>query len=303
LRLLEAAYDSGITHFDVAPMYGLGVAEEELGRFARAWRDRVVIATKYGLAPTRLARQLARIQAPVRRVFLAIPSLRERARASASGPTTGLGGALYSKQGYDSRSARASLEHSLRALGTDHLDLLLLHDPAPEDVEPEARGFLEDAVRRGDIREWGIAGEPDVVTAAARALEEKVPVLQVRDDILAGPRPPVPDHADPRITFGVLTHPLGRLIEHLAEPSTRRRWSDATGVDCASTQELVDLLLRDAFLTNPRGTVLYSSIREEHIRSAALLADAPPGLPDPGLEAFRDLVRSELTGAATAADS
>lgn len=302
LRLLEAAYDCGVIHFDVAPMYGLGVAEEELGRFAGARRDRIVIATKFGLAPTRLARQVARIQAPVRRLFLAMPSLRERARSSAAGPSSGRGGgALYTKEGYDSRTARRSLENSLRALRTDYLDLLLLHDPEPGDVQPEAiRPFLEDAVSRGDIREWGIAGEPEVAFAAARSFDARVPIMQVRDDILAGSPRSLPDDADPRITFGLLARPLGRLTAHLAEPSTRQRWSGATGVDCGSAEELVNLLLRDALAMNPRGTVLYSSIHEERIRSAALLADALPESASADLEAFRGLVEAELRDTATA---
>jgi D-threo-aldose 1-dehydrogenase len=304
LRLLEAAYDCGVTHFDVAPMYGLGVAEAELGRFARGRRDRIVIATKFGLAPTRLARQVGRIQAPVRRLFLSMPSLRERARSSAAGPSSGRGGALlYTKEGYDSRSARRSLENSLRALRTDYLDLLLLHDPEPGDVEAEAtRPFLEDAVSRGDIREWGIAGEPEVTFAVARSFDTRVPIMQVRDDILAGPPQTLRDDADSRITFGVLARPLGRLVAHLAEPSTRQRWSDATGVDCGSTEELVHLLLLDALVTNPRGTVLYSSIHEERIHAAALLADALSETPSPGLETFRGLVGSELRDTAPAAD-
>jgi D-threo-aldose 1-dehydrogenase len=305
MRLLEAAHDCGLTHFDVAPMYGLGVAEEELGRFAAGRRDRIVIATKFGLAPTRLARQIAHVQGPVRRLFLAMPSLRERARASAAGPSSGPGGALlYTKHGFDSHSARTSLEQSLKALRTDYLDLLLLHDPAPEEVEPEAiRPFLENAVSRGDIREWGIAGEPEIAADAARSFDGQVPIMQVRDDILAVPERTLLADADPRITFGVLTHPLGRLVAHLAEPSTRQRWSNATGVDCGSTQEIVNLLLRDALVTNPRGTVLYSSIHEERIRSAALLAAAPPESLHSGLETFRGLVDSKLRDVGAVADS
>lgn len=302
LRLLEAAYDCGITHFDVAPMYGLGVAEAELGRFARQRRDRIVIATKFGLAPTRLARQVARIQAPVRQLFLAMPSLRERARSSASGPSAGLGGAaLYKRQGYDGRAAQASLQRSLKALRTDYLDLLLLHDPAPGDVEGEAiRPFLEQAVSRGEIREWGVAGEPEIAFAAASSVNQGVPLMQVRHDILAGPAETLPADAEPRITFGVLAHALGILSAYLADASTRQRWSNATGIDCGSTQELANLLLQDAFAANSCGTVLYSSIHEERIRSAARLAADPPGSFNPGLEKFRGLVDSELREVAAA---
>lgn len=303
--LLEAAYDSGVTHFDVAPMYGLGVAEAELGRFAQRRRDQIVIATKFGLACTQLARGVARIQAPVRRLFLAMPSLRERARSSAVGPSSGFGGdLLYIRQGYDSGSARASLERSLKALRTDYIDLFLLHDPGPAEIRSEAiRPFLEEAVSRGDIREWGIAGEPDVALDAARCIEGGVPIMQVRDDVFERPTVAPADDADPRITFGVLSRPLGALTAHLAEPSNCRRWSEATGVDCSSTQELVNLLLLDAFAANSRGTVLYSSIHEERIRAAGLLADAALGSLSPGVTAFRGLMVSELRDNDRAIDS
>jgi D-threo-aldose 1-dehydrogenase len=66
-RLFEAAVDAGIRHFDAAPMYGLGLVEGELGRFAQGRRDRLVIATKFGITPAPAARALARAQAPIRR--------------------------------------------------------------------------------------------------------------------------------------------------------------------------------------------------------------------------------------------
>jgi len=49
--------------------------------------------------------------------------------------------------------------------------------------------------------------------------------------------------------------------------------------------------------------VLYSSIHEERIRAAALLADAPTESLYPGLEAFRGLVDSELQDVVPAAES
>src|SRR3954452_19764418 len=75
MRLLEAAFDGGVRHFDTAPMYGLGRSEPELGRFVRGRRDQVVIATKFGIAPTAVARALGRVQGPVRRVLASVPSL------------------------------------------------------------------------------------------------------------------------------------------------------------------------------------------------------------------------------------
>jgi aryl-alcohol dehydrogenase-like predicted oxidoreductase len=45
-RILETAYELGIRYFDTAWVYGLGQAEERLGRFARTNRDSIWIATK-----------------------------------------------------------------------------------------------------------------------------------------------------------------------------------------------------------------------------------------------------------------
>src|SRR6266404_3802067 len=51
LSVLQAACAQGITHFDVARVYGLGWAEGILGEFLKGKRDRVTITTKFGLKP------------------------------------------------------------------------------------------------------------------------------------------------------------------------------------------------------------------------------------------------------------
>src|SRR3954466_15030358 len=44
-RLLEAAFDAGISHFDTARSYGYGEAESALGDFIRGRREQVTVAT------------------------------------------------------------------------------------------------------------------------------------------------------------------------------------------------------------------------------------------------------------------
>ena len=66
VAMLEAAFDAGIRHFDVAPMYGFGQAEGCLGEFLGRHRADVTVTTKYGIPPAKnqgligLARVLAR---------------------------------------------------------------------------------------------------------------------------------------------------------------------------------------------------------------------------------------------------
>lgn len=269
--MLEAAFAEGIRHFDVAPMYGLGVAEPELGAFARHRRDEVVIVTKFGIRPTPLSRAVGRIQGPIRALLSAAPGAREAARSAAPGPGSGtVGSLLYRSDGYGADAARRSLERSLRALGTDYIDLLLLHDPAPEAVDPEdTRRFLDDAQRRGLIRAWGVAGEARASVEVAERLLGSQQVIQVRDDLvqrqgrLASVAPP----ALPRITFGILGRTMNLVRRHLEQhPEERAAWNDEVGVDCGRADDLGAVLFAEAFESNPHGVTLFTTTRPERIR-------------------------------------
>ena len=280
-QILGTAYDAGVRHFDVAPMYGLGLAESEIGRFARGRRDAITIATKFGIAPTRLARCLGRGQGPVRRILEAVPALRNQARKKAAGPQSGPAGTLlYSAEGYHPAAARKSLERSLRALGTEYIDLFLLHDPIPGSMRSEdVHCYLEDARRTGLIRAWGLAGEVAPCLQTASDFADSQPVLQVRDDIwLRSPRH-IPTGIGGLITFGILGDALGRLLGSLAaEPEERTRWTELTGADCGNPEVVASLLLAAALRENNSGIVLFSTIRPHRILQAidaAQTSDAP----------------------------
>src|SRR5690349_10156669 len=102
VQLLGAAYEAGIRHFDVAPMYGLGRAEAELGAFARARRSELTITTKFGIDPTLMAYALGRGQSPLRRVLAAKSKTRDHATVHLVGPLDSRGGRLlYARGGYD----------------------------------------------------------------------------------------------------------------------------------------------------------------------------------------------------------
>jgi D-threo-aldose 1-dehydrogenase len=264
-RLLHAAFDAGIRHFDVAPMYGLGRAEPELGNFTRAHRSEVTIATKFGIRPTLAARCLAYAQRPVRRTFESKPAIREQARAHAAVP----GRLLYDKSGYDANGARRSLQRSLRALKTDYVDLLLLHDPLPGSVRSdEVSSFLEDARAAGLIRSWGIAGAPETTSQVAQFFP-RIPVLQLPDDIFVQSLRHAPA-GSAFITFGVISRALARIVQHVrSDESTRSRWENKIGADCSDPDVTSSLLLRSALQANSSGVVLFGATQLSHIRTAA----------------------------------
>jgi D-threo-aldose 1-dehydrogenase len=279
-RLLDEAFDQGIRHFDVARMYGLGAAEGELGDFARGRRESIVIATKFGIEAGPAAGHLARLQGPARRLLTRSPALRNYVKRRS--------GAFHRLHSYDVATARASLQASLRALRTDYVDILLLHDPtSSDDVDiPEIYGFLEDTCRIGQIRAWGVAGEREPCVQIKRQFPQAT-VLQVRDDIFSRTSP-LSHELEPCITFGVLEKALAQIRAYLGSTSDcLKQWSEAVGVDCSSPEALASLLLRDALRTNPRGVVLFNTTKPNRLYALDELVMASNSDDDPAVTAFR----------------
>lgn len=287
-RLLAEAFEQGINHFDVARMYGLGAVEAEVGRFARARRESVAIATKFGIEPVAAAGRLAALQGPARRMLARYPALRDRVRRGAD--------VFNAPRSYDGAAARTSLHKSLRELQTDYVDLLLVHDPAPGDPVdlPSICAYLEEAHQAGQVRAWGVAGERDPCVQLTRQMPAPA-ILQIRDDILLRSEP-WPQELEPVITFGVLAGALERISGHLkSSPERCLRWSEALGTDCSSSPTLVALLLADALDANPRGVVLYSTTRPERLAGLGASALGADAVDAQTLAVFRDHVRRELS--------
>ena len=296
-RLLEAALEAGIRHFDVAPIYGLGLAQGELGRVLRDHRENVVVVTKVGIGLTPLARVLGIVQSPARKILLKLPSLQQQARRSAASPSSGQFGGLLYKSTFNLQAAQRSLDESLRELGTDYIDLLLLHDPEPSHLKPiEMYDLLERARSSGKIRSWGVAGEAEPTMDVIKQFPGPTPVVQIRDDIFRRDEYlSLPVQSDFLITFGVLGDALPKILAHVSANQERtRQWSDAVGADCANPHTIVTFLLKDALRANARGTVLYSTTRPARIRDAVTLVSRVPDTSDTSLDAFRQLVIDQL---------
>jgi D-threo-aldose 1-dehydrogenase len=104
---IGAAWDLGIRAFDTAPHYGLGLAERRLGEALRGRpRDQYVICTKVG----RLLHPAAPPYGRDTEGF-AVPA------------------AYVREFDFSADGVRRSLDASLRRLGLDRIDIVLLHDP------------------------------------------------------------------------------------------------------------------------------------------------------------------------------
>jgi aryl-alcohol dehydrogenase-like predicted oxidoreductase len=190
----------------------------------------------------------------------------------------------------------------LRALKTDYVDLLLLHDPLPGSVRSdELSSFLEDARADGLVRSWGLAGAPETTGEVAKSFP-RVPVLQLPDDIFVQSLRCAPA-GSAFITFGVISRALGRIVQHVrADESTRARWAKIIGADCGDPDIASSFLLRFALQANSSGVVLFGATQLSHVRTAAAALDKQlsPISDKSDIGSFMSLVNTELRGDAAA---
>jgi aryl-alcohol dehydrogenase-like predicted oxidoreductase len=127
LALVGHALDIGINYIDTADVYGRGGgrSEEFIGRAIKGKRDRVIIASKFGVAVGEGSQQFA------------------------------------NKDGLGSRNyIIKAVEASLRRLNTDYIDLYQFHQPDPATPIEETLRAMDDLVKAGKVRYIGGSNLP-----------------------------------------------------------------------------------------------------------------------------------------------
>jgi len=129
LAALRQAVDCGVNFIDTADVYGDGRSERLIAQLKQSEKSKIIVATKAG---RRLPRQTV--------------------------------------EGYSRQNLTMWVEDSLRNLATDSLDLLQLHCPPGALYDgPEVFGILDDLVRAGKIRYYGVSVEK--IEEALKAVE------------------------------------------------------------------------------------------------------------------------------------
>jgi len=268
LRALEAAFDAGVTWFDLAPLYGGGRAEEIAGRFVRGRRAAVQICSKVGLAPGTGGLKAALMPA-ARAAVAAVPALRALLRRSGVQAAKALP--------LTAELVTGSLETSLRRLNTDYLDLYALHDVAAAALTEEVARALEDILAAGKARAVAVASDESAGLAAV-ARGAPFGVVQA-----ALPAPGAPDALLPAARaagFGVVVHSVfgvaGSLAALKARAAADPEFRAATGGAGDRDRALARLLLARAFALNPDGVVLASMFSDASRAQNLAVAAAPP---------------------------
>jgi aryl-alcohol dehydrogenase-like predicted oxidoreductase len=271
LAALGRAADAGITWFDVAPPYGDGLAEEIVGEFAVNRRDTLNICTKVGLSARiswgkALARPLARA------IVAGMPGLRSLAARARKVDRLQLTPGLLVE----------SAENSLRRLGTDTLDALLLHEPSIEDVcQPDLQEALQKLKSSGKVRLLGVAGTFEAAECASR-FPDLYSVLQFAHNAI-DPRLDAPWLATWRAARRlVVTHTsLGGVggISAVAQQITRngllRDLLRDAGYSGSPATMAASCLIDFALETNRGGIVLFSMMQPSHLAEVTSRTNAP----------------------------
>jgi aryl-alcohol dehydrogenase-like predicted oxidoreductase len=116
-RAVDRALDLGINCFDTAEGYGMGASERALGKALAGRRDEAIVVTKFGMN------------------YRDKPNLRDSSR----------------------ERVVSSIDKSLANLGTDWVDVYMVHWPDRETPFAETMGALDDIVRTGKVRYVGLS--------------------------------------------------------------------------------------------------------------------------------------------------
>jgi len=117
ISLIHSAIDRGVTFFDTAEVYGPFANEELVGEALAPYRDKVVIATKFGIKIV-------------------------------DGKHV---------QNSRSEVIRASIEGSLKRLKTDVIDLYYQHRVDPNVPIEEVAETVKDLMKEGKVKHWGLS--------------------------------------------------------------------------------------------------------------------------------------------------
>lgn len=117
IDLIRNAYESGITFFDTAEAYTQGGNETLLGKAVAPFRDKIIIATKFGFLDGDATK--------------GVDSRPERIRQVA--------------------------ENSLKYLNTDYIDLFYQHRVDPNVPMEDVAGTIQDLMKEGKIKHWGLS--------------------------------------------------------------------------------------------------------------------------------------------------
>lgn len=153
-RALDMAMAEGVNHLDLARSYGYGEAESFVGKCIKGKRNQLVLASKFGIEANWKAALLKPIKPLVRKIRKPAhnaPKQQESAPVNVSDR-------FHDRLEINCANMLRSLENSLKAIGTDHLDYYFIHEPHQTIIHlDEVLELAEKVKSQGKVRAFGLA--------------------------------------------------------------------------------------------------------------------------------------------------
>lgn len=146
INVIRQAVELGVNFFDTAEVYGPYTNEELLGEALAPYRDKVIIATKFGYDIEN--NKLDEAGRPI---------------ALSSNP----------------KVIRRAIEGSLKRLKTDHIDLYYQHRVDPDTPIEEVAETIKDLVKEGKVLHWGLS---EASAATVRKAHAVYPLTAVQSE-------------------------------------------------------------------------------------------------------------------------
>jgi D-threo-aldose 1-dehydrogenase len=261
-NLLRTAFDSGITHFDVARMYGIGAAEGMLGSCLKKERAEITLATKFGFPCGVPNRRTVFVQSVGRWAVNLHPGLKKRMKNRAAA------GGADRHYNYSVEEMEGSLETSLRELKTDSIDLYFIHEPRRADVVPEGLGSaLRQKKAAGTVGAFGISGVPSDLLYFLKNRPELCGEAIQHNFFLDEARNRVVEESAYTGVFHVLSGCLTGMERFLGrDRALAGLWSDKMSLDISQRENLAAVILAMALSENPKRMVLFFTSNSRRIR-------------------------------------
>jgi aryl-alcohol dehydrogenase-like predicted oxidoreductase len=265
LKVLSYAFDKGLIYYDLARSYGYGEAESIVGQFAKGKRDKIIIASKFGILPPRNIPFKNLLLAGARNVKHFIPK-------RGSNTVKALSGNFLLNHVFTPELAARSLDKTLRELGTDYIDIFLFHESKFSDM------LLEDVIHvlnkekeKGKLRAYGgtfkdrndlekIVKRPDI----AEVVQFPFGLDNAFCEVTKG-------SAQIQIIYSILNHDL--YLKFSDEEVLRELKFRFPELGCL--ENITELKLFLAFVEVAAGVLLTSTKRIDHINRNLSLIQQP----------------------------
>jgi len=244
--ILRRCLDLGINFFDTSNAYGWGGSEIALGRAIKGSRDKVVICTKVSnyLKPE--------------------------------------GSSTPGKQLYSRAMIMREAEGSLKRLGTDYVDLYLIHNTSEGTPPEEIADAMHALVKSGKIRYWGLSNQSDervaeLLKIGASSGRTRLAALEDYYNIVAGQRR---DFMEKKLFPLIRRGKLGLMaFSPLAEGRLAPGRPVETGSALEAVVKVLDQVAKELGATRPQVCVAWVLTRPE-VTSVLAGAERPEHVED-----------------------